>query len=208
MPTELKGGALTTIKRVKDRLTITNADHDTVLERLINAASDFVEGYLNRVLKRATYTNEIYSVYAPRQEMFGLKQIPVITLTSAQYRAGTPSTPNWTSFIADEYELVGDGKSGIVKIYGGVNQGVNVVRFSYTAGYLLDFDNTTDTTKHTLPFDLSELVERLVVRTFKRRDSEGKTSEGFEGAQVQWGNIVTEEDKEILNRHRRVPTFV
>jgi len=208
MATELKTSALTTLKRVKERMTIANADHDTVLERLINAASDFIEGYLNRILKRTAYSNEIYSVYAPRQEMFGLKQTPVTTLTSAQYRAGTISSPNWTSFIADEYELVGDGKSGIVKIYGGVKEGVNVIRFTYTAGYLIDFDNTKDVSKHTLPFDLSELVERLVVRTFKRRDSEGKTSEGFEGAQVNWGAILDTEGKDILDRYRRVPTFV
>ncbi len=189
-------------------MAITNADHDIVLERLINGVTDLIEGNLNRKLKKATYSNEIYSVYAPRQEMFGLKQIPVITLTNAQYRAGTISSPSWTSFITDEYELVGDGKSGIVKIYGGVKEGVNVVRFTYDAGYLIDFDNTTDTEKHTLPFDLSELAERLVVRTFKRRDSEGKTSEGFEGAQVQWGAILDDEGKEILNRYRRVPTFV
>ena len=204
MATELKSGALTSLKRVKDRLTLSTPDFDTLLERLINAATDYLEGTCSRTFKETSSTNEIYSVYAPRQDLFILKQAPVAVLTSAQYRAGTPSNPAWTNFAADEYELVGNGASGIVKIYGGIRSGVNVVRFTYTAGYKIDFDNPANSANHTLPSDMNDLAERLAVRLFKRRESEGKQTEGFEGASITWANLIDEYDREVINRYRRV----
>lgn len=38
-------------------------------------------------------------------------------LISFQWRAGTPSNPNWTSFITDQYELDQMGRSGIIRVY-------------------------------------------------------------------------------------------
>lgn len=204
MASELKSGALTSLKRIKDRLTLSTPDFDTLFERLINAASDYVEGASGRIFKEATYNNEVHSVYAPRQVLFLLKQAPVAALTSAQYRAGTPSNPSWTNFLADEYELVGDGTSGIVKIYGGIRSGINTVRFTYTAGYKIDFDNPANPANHTLPFDITDLVERLTVRLFKRRESEGKQTEGFEGSSITWASLIDESDREVINRYRRV----
>lgn len=200
--------ALTTKTRVKDRLTITGTNFDALLDRLISATTDFIEGECGgRRFKKTTYTSEIYSVHARKQEYILLKQAPVSVLTSAQYRAGTPSTPNWTNFIADEFELLEDGKSGLVRIYGGAPYGVNAVRFTYDAGYLIDFASEVPP-NHTLPQDLTDLCERLVIKLFKKRESEGKQSEGFEGGSVTWKELLDESDQAIIARYRRLPAFV
>lgn len=208
MAEQILAYALTTVQRVKDRLGITVAGHDTLLQRLINGATDFIESETNRRFKETTYTNEVYSLHGAKQDMVFLRQIPVTALTSAQYRAGTVSTPQWTDFITDDYELLEGGESGIIKFYGGVVRGINVVRFTYTAGYKINFSNAGDNSTHTLPADLTELCERMAIRWFKRRESEGKLSEAFEGATTQWANELTGEDKEIINKYRRLPAFL
>jgi hypothetical protein len=198
--------ALTTKDRIKDRLGITGANFDTLIDRLISAMTDFIEGECNRRFKETTYTNEIYSVYGENPKYIFLKQAPVSSLTSLQYRAGTPSNPNWTNFIVDDYELLEDGKSGIVRIYN-LPTGINVVRATYTAGYKIDFANA-GSQAHTLPFDISDLCERLVVKEFKKRDAEGKASESFEGGTTNWRELLEEADKLIINRYRRPAPFV
>lgn len=200
--------ALTNLARVKTRLTITEAKFDTLLERLIAAATAIIEGECNRTFKQTTYSDEVYSVYGNSAEMIALKQTPVTSLTKAEYRAGTPSTPAWTAFIADQYDLVGDGKSGLVRIYGGTPQGVNTIRFSYVGGYKIDFSAPTDPTKHTLPADITDLCERLVVKLFKKREQEGKLTESFEGGSVTYEGLLNDDDKRILSRYQRTPQFV
>lgn len=209
MATELiTARALTTVSRVKNRLGIEKADFDTLIERLIMAATDHLESLCNRKFGTATYTNEVYSVHTPALEMLALKNTPVTTLSALQYRAGTPSTPSWTAFTTDDYELVGNGESGLIRIYSGIPRGVNALRATYTAGYKIDFTAPTNTSLHTLPFDLSDLAERMVVKRFKRRESEGKSTETFDGATVTWEGILDAADKEIIARYGRLPTFI
>lgn len=205
---EIQPYALTSLARLKNRLQITESAQDAVLERLINSATGYIERYCNRRFLRGTYTNEVHSVNARGQDSVALEQIPVISISSAQYRAGTPGTPNWTSFITDQYEIRGNGKSGLVQIYGGVPYGTNSVRFTYVAGYLIDFTKVTDITFHTLPDDLADVCERIATKLWKRRDAEGKLQEALEGSSVSWGEILTAEEKEILDTYKRLPEFV
>lgn len=202
--------ALTNVARMKARLTIESASFDTILERMIMGVTDQLESICNRKFARATYTNEVYSIHNPNTEMIAINNIPVVSISSAQYRAGTPATPSWTSYTTDEYEIVNDGKSGLVRVYGGVRRGINSIRFTYIAGYLIDFDpaDVIDTTKHTLPYDLTDLAERLVTKRFKRREHEGKLNESFDGGTVTWEDFITKEDREIINRYSRLPSFV
>ncbi len=207
MSEKLLAYALTTEARVKDRMTISGAGFDLEIQRMINGVTEFIERTCNRRFKETVYANEIYSVISPRQEFLVLKQAPVSSLTSLQYRAGTPSNPNWTNFIADQYELYEDGESGIVKVYGGMPKGVNSIRASYTAGYKIDFPNAGDST-HTLPYELTELAERMVVKAFKKREAAGKSQEGFEGSSVTWQKEMDDDEKEILMRHVRIAKFI
>jgi hypothetical protein len=48
MPEQIAPYSLTTRQRAKDRLGITSADFDTLLDRLISAATDFIESQTNR----------------------------------------------------------------------------------------------------------------------------------------------------------------
>jgi len=198
---------LTTKERVKTRLNITESNFDTLIDRLIASVTDTIESNCNRRFKRTTYTNEVYSVYNYQQKMLPLNNIPVIEVTSAQYRTGLKSSPNWTDFNTDDWEIVGDGASGLLRIWG-LFDGVNSMRFTYTAGYLIDFDNAGSATVHSLPFDLSDLAERLVCKLFTRREHEGKLSESFQGSSVTWKELFDDSDKDVMNTYKRLPVFI
>jgi Phage gp6-like head-tail connector protein len=208
MTTQLQTYALTNLARLKDRLTITETTKDAALERIINGATGYIERYCNRRFARATYTNEVHNVNGRDQDYVSLRQVPIVSISSFQYRAGTPSTPSWTSFIADQYEIAGDGLAGLVRVYGGVPYGTNAIRATYIAGFLIDWDNITDITKHTLPDELSDICERIATKLWKRREAEGKTQESFESSSVTWGELIDAGDKEILDKYVRLPEFV
>jgi hypothetical protein len=145
----------------------------------------------------------VYSAYGHKEDFLLLKQAPVSSLTSFQYRSGTPSNPAWTNFPTDSYELVGDGASGLIKVYGGLPKGVNVVRATYVGGYKIDFPNAGAAT-HTLPFDLTELCERLVVKAFKKREAAGVSTQAAGEAASTWINELEIEDKLVIGRYQRL----
>jgi hypothetical protein len=207
--------ALTTLARVKDRLQITQPDFDSVLTRTINAATDYIERQCGKTglekipndghFMSKTYVNEVYSVFGKKQIYLVLRNAPVSVLTSFQWRAGTPSNPNWTSFITDQYELLEDGTTGIIRVYGVMPRLYsNMLRATYTAGYLIDWQNAGNGSTHTLPADLTNLCENLVVRIFKRRLLDGKASENIQGATTSWRNNLDSFDQDVINEYRRV----
>ncbi len=125
-----------------------------------------------------------------------------------EFRAGPPSNPNWTPFIYDQYELVNTGLAGVLRIYG-VLPGLynNMARVTYVAGYSVDWPNAGNETTHTLPADLSNTVENLVVRVFKRRMLAGRVSEGVDQATTAWNKEIDEDDKAVIGHYLRMPTI-
>lgn len=193
--------ALSTVTRIKTRLSISDSSFDTILGELLSAATGFIERRTSRRFKSTTYTSEVYSGDGDSR-FLNLRQWPVTTLSALQYRAGTPDNPTWSNFSATDYELVNDLSPRRIRVYGNLPKGTNNIRTTYTAGYLIDFANETDTTKHTLPFDLSDLCERMVVKMFKRRESEGKASEASQEVNFSWEAVLNEDDKATLAFYR------
>ncbi len=273
--------ALTTVQRVKDRLTISGTTFDTVLTRMVNSATDFFEKECgNRRFLQTLYTNEVYSATSNRQTKLSLRNAPVtyvvisgdqtaasttinnivtaglqvgmvvmgpgipsgvsgvsptkitavgatsITLSNAastsvtgnyftiyglvafEWRSGTPSNPNWIAFIIDQYELINDGKAGTIRVYGVIPRLYsNMLRATYWAGYLINWANAGDNVTHTLPSDITDTVENLVVRVWKRRELAGKTNQALEGATTGWRNEIDATDQDVIDHYKRVPTI-
>jgi hypothetical protein len=197
-------------------LTITDqpVNFDTVLTRMINSVSDYISNECGRFsFVRQTYTNDTYSIDNPRQSFLQLRNTPVFS--SLQWRAGTPTNPNWTDFIADQYELVDPRTdpisgltwypSGMVRVYGVVPRIYsNMIRATYVAGYPVDWANAGNRTTHLLPADLTSLCENLVVRKFKRRQLGGMSAQGLEGATHSWRNELDADDLDVLGQYRQL----
>jgi hypothetical protein len=213
--------SLTTLARVKSRLDIQINDKDDVLTRIINSTTDFIERECGKTglekypndghFVQKTYTNEVYSVRGTRQQFLILRNAPVTALTSFQWRAGTPSNPNWTDFIPDQFELVEEGGSGIVRVYGVMPRLYsNMLRATYTAGYPVDWQNAGNysgtTMTHLLPEDLTNTCENIVERIFRRRGLAGKASENIQGSTISWKDQLDALDRNTLTNYKR-PLF-
>ncbi len=200
--------ALTNKDRVKKILGITGTPNDVVVDALIAGVTDFVEGECGgRRFLRTTYTNELITIYNPNQKMLAVKNIPLVSVSALQYRQGLKSSPNYTDFATDDWEIVNDGDAGLIRVWG-LSADINFVRISYVAGYLIDFDNTGTPAAHNLPFDLSNLAERLTVKLFKRREHEGVQTESYEGGTITWKDLLDKADEQVIARYRRPPAFV
>lgn len=194
--------ALTTVDRVRNvRLRIENDGFDVLFANLINAVSDYIEGECNRRFMETDY-EELHTVHTYGQQILVLRQAPVSEVTAFEYRSGTKTTPTWNDYDPDSWEL--DEDAGIIEVNTMLEK---FLRVSYTAGYLIDWENEDDITKHTLPFDLTDLAERIVVKWYKRKEAEGKLSEGFDGAQIAWREGMTKEDEATIARYRRIPVL-
>ena len=200
--------ALTNLVRVKNRLGITVTGLDNTINTLINAATDFIEGETNRRFLRATISQEVHSIHSRASDILLVKRAPIASITSIEYAVGVGTSKTWATFSPTIYEVLEDGKSGMVKIYGGMPAGCNQVRITYVGGYLIDFTHYGDPTQHSLPADLTDLAERFVTRLLKRREAEGKSSEGFNGSSISWQKDLDALDQQILSRYKRLPQFV
>lgn len=129
-------------------------------------------------------------------------------LIAFQWRSGTPSMPNWTSFFVDQYELDQMGRSGIIRVYGSI-PGLynNMLRATYVAGFPVDWQNAGNGSTHQLPADVTNLCENLVVRIYKRRPLDGKASENIQGATTSWRDQLDAFDRTIIANYRRITVF-
>ena len=187
---------------------------DAVLIRLINWATNYLQNECGRSFVQQSYVNDTYSIDG-RQNFLSLRNTPVFSISSFQWRAGTPSNPSWTDFIADQYELVDPRTdpvsgtvwypSGEIRVYG-VLPGLmsNSIRVSYVAGYPVNWANPEDHNTHWLPGDITNVCENLVVRRFTRRAFGGKSSQSLDGANVSWRNTLDIEDQDVIGQYRQI----
>jgi hypothetical protein len=190
---------------------------DGVLIRLINSATNYINNQCGRPggFVQQAYVNDTYSINNPRQDKLILRHTPVFSISSFQWRAGTPSNPSWTDFIADQYELIDPRTdpvsgtvfypSGMLRVYGVLpTLTSNMIRVSYVAGYPVNWANAEDHNTHWLPADLTNVCENLVIRRFKRRQLAGQSSQALEGATHSWRNTLDQEDQDIIAQYRDV----
>ena len=195
--------ALTTSAKIKSQLGISVSDFDAILEGFIASASMFIENECNTRFKRATYTQEIYNGSYPdgsKKSVLVLKNAPLVQVTAFQYRTGNKDNPNWVDLPTINFQEIPESAS----IQANIPAGIQNIRVSYVAGYLIDFTDIYDDTKHTLPFDISDLCERLVIRRFKKRESEGRSSESFNNSSITWSTELDAVDKAVLENYRRI----
>lgn len=271
---------LTTKARVKERLQITVTDFDDLFDRLILGVSARIETICSRTFALATYTNQLYDgsdIYGTQRFVLILKNAPVASISSIQYKAGPNSSPTWYSYDEDDYDI--DLEAGLIYFKTPLPRGKQNIRITYTAGYSgysigvttvwvfnatptgtvngtnrtftlpenasqivvyadgirISSDNytfTADTDTFTfdegsqpfstisvdylptgsgtdsddpqLPLEIVEICEEAVVRLFKRRDSEGRSSETFDESSVTWRpEIFTPQERAAIKNYRR-----
>lgn len=134
---------LTTRQRLQDFLGISSptATQQTLLDRCIDSASDFVERYCRRRFKKTVYTQEVYDGTGTPNLI--LKNWPVDTTAAItlEERESTANSDNWGSIDSEDYFV--HYTEGMVEFIGGFTfrKYPRAFRITYTAGY--DFDTIT-----------------------------------------------------------------
>ena len=204
----LNANALTSVQRLADFLelgTITvGSSKETLLQRIINAVSQFVETYTGRTFKQTTYTNEEYDV-GTKSEYLHLKNWPVSSTASftLQERQSAENEDDWDTIDSEDYFV--DYDSGVVELAQGLKfgRGPKRYRVTYTAGY--NFDNSSTFLGDFLP-DLEYVVWKLCATLYnRRRGGVGVESERLGDVSVTLTKNVfeSEEVREILDKYSK-----
>ena len=164
----LAPNALTTLETVKAMLGIDptdeNAQRDTVLVNLINAASAWVERQTGRKLGRQVYTQKY--VASGTQELV-LLQWPI---TNVEY---VKDTADGSTISPSEYD------------YSDFLYPTRYLEVKYTAGYVLPKDATEDD-PCTLPYDLQNVVWGIVQQEFATMQNGAQGLSAFSISDVSW----------------------
>lgn len=172
---------ITTKEKVKAYLGISGSTHDTLLDELIKNATASIQRYCNRNFTEASYT-EYFDTDAGDSKLF-VKNYPVSALTSVSYRSGTWGAITWEALNVNDYLLNENGKVTFAFLLPEAERYIKIV---YTGGYKIDFANESDTTKHTLPADLTQICTEIVAQAFNQRTSAGILTESTEGQSITY----------------------
>lgn len=201
--------ALTTLARAKSFLDISGDKYDTVLTMLINQATGFIEGYINRSLLSQSYVEVRDGSGA--QEMV-LWQTPVTTLAKLEVNSNTIGDPSWQTIDSSRYGWYSDGRIKFSTAFSAFLasesayflEGPQRYRITYTAGYLIDFDNENNAALHTLPQDIEYACLKLVSAIFNTRKAEGLVSATVDRLNMRYrGTVMSDPElKDILSGYQ------
>lgn len=182
--------ALCTVDNAKNFIGLTNNNYDTVLEMLINQATDFIEKYCDRRFKETTYTDEVYD--GTDDDAIVLKQFPVTTFTELEYNANFNNSASWNTIDSEDYWI--DTDTGIVTKVNKFVKGKQKYRATYVAGY------------STIPYDLQYACLMFVSEAFNKRKAGGIKTESLGDHSISFESLLMTDStvQKILNGYRKV----
>ncbi len=196
--------ALASVDKVNQALGVTtgaDAVRDQRIADMIAAVTDYIEGYCGGRRFLSTAYTEVQDTR--RSSYIFLEHRPVTAITSVKYRTGLPATPTWVDYYGNGYlPYLGSGMIRFFSKFVPFPQAFQVV---YTAGYLIDWTNFNDPTKHTLPHDLTQVCIELVCGKENKRLSQGVYQESTEGQSVTYESDryeLNDDHKQILNKYK------
>ncbi|MFZ5688670.1 MAG: phage head-tail connector protein [Bacillota bacterium] len=198
--------ALTTYEAVKEYLKLSDDTQKSSIERMINAVSEFIEGYCDRHFEKATYTEKYRG--NGRQKLL-LNQYPVTAVTSVTVN-GTTVDPAEYEVLSEEGILYNDGLwpwtgyyVGLIGEPTGSKLGIEV---QYTAGYVLPKDDGTGTPPavRNLPYDLEDACIELVAIRYEMRGSEHMKRETIGPLTSEFIQDIPEHILKVLNKYKKL----
>lgn len=199
----IKSNALTTRARLKTYLGISVTTYDTVLDYVIDATTDFVLHYCDRVFQQTAYSNQVYDGTGTKYLL--LKNYPVVSgeTFTLQERDSSINKSSFSTISSDDYFVKND--EGIVShmtsIFTKVDQHY---RITYTAGY--DYDTSSKTLISVNLGDLEYAVWKLCAVMYYQRKSSGDISSERIGdySVTYMKEVMTDpEVLAILNKYKR-----
>jgi hypothetical protein len=180
---------ITTNTTVKSLLGITASTDDTLLSLMCDWLTAFIQNYCDKKFVEQTVTNEIYSS-RDFKFSFYLLSSPIKSVTSF---AKKQSDGSFKALVVDQdYEI--ELSSGYIQM-NQIDNGLADLKITYI-------------TLENIPKDIEMVATQLVARAYNKRKSEGVSQESVGEATIQWGALLTDADKAVLNGHRRFTSVI
>lgn len=159
---------LTTLANAKQWLGETTATNDALIARLISAASDYIQTWLNRTLASASYT-EIRNGYDT--DGIAVKNYPITAVTSVTVDGN--AIPAASGQTDSGYVINEPGTMIYLRGYS-FTRGRSNVKLVYTAGFA------------STPNEIEQACIELVGLRMKERDRIGVISKGMAGETITY----------------------
>lgn len=183
---------MTTVTTVKSFTGIPAADlsKDSLLEFLINAASERIEKYCSRHFEKATYTE--YHRGHERQRLL-LNQYPIVSVTSVELNGSVLASTEYETEDADAgilYRETGWPWRGYsIGLVGEPGISVRNIKVVYVAGYVLPKD-ATEQNPRTLPYELEQACISFVAHLYGGKEGAGKLTEQQGAVRTDYEKLV------------------
>ena len=175
-------------------LTLTN--YDLAIAQIVAGVNKFVEGYCNNVLLTADVTEYFNSDDIEEDgECIYLKTRINVSDVKVYYNHGTEAVPSWVLEERANYaEQLDEGRIQLnfARSVDSIQSGMKNYKVEYKAGF----------TYANAPADLKLACLKLASAIFNKRKSEGESSEGLDGANVNFSGSMTDEIKSMLAKYK------
>lgn len=175
---------LTTVENVKQYLGIGNPNDDTLLDQLVDAASKFIQTWLNRDFGVQSYIDKLDGTNG---DSLMTKNYPIVSIT--QVKVDETIIPLATSSLDAGYTF----NDTRVSLQGyAFYRGKNNVKISYTAGMAV-------------PADVEQAATELVAHRYREKDRIGMESKGLAGETITYSQKDMPSDvRTLLNNYKKV----
>lgn len=207
--------ALVTLADTKTFLGITDNTKDSLLEMLINMATDYIQKQCNiEYFKAFTYTIDEFD--GSGTDQVRLPHFPAWDMTLLQERTGSGVT-DWQDIPSTDYWL--DGDSGVITrvgVFSGFEDGLHdeheLTEFIFQKGKK-NYRATYDAGYNTIPYDLQYACMSLVGQMLNTKSATGVVSESLGDHSVTYSDVINNATKngiieDILSKYRDIPLAV
>lgn len=207
--------ALTTLTTAKAELGESGSTYDSVIERLINAVSDAIEGYCNRTLYYSAAVTE--KLQGLGGNLLFLSRTPVVAITSIELLPSSLSSAGEGTTLSSSSYVVRNAGAGIVYRRDGfswsatASVGASASRLpgsedlvylaTYGGGYVTPEQGGT----RTLPYDIEQACLWGVANVWRHRGRELHLQQESEDmARLVWATeALPSAARKLLEEYRR-----
>jgi hypothetical protein len=226
----LSAASLTTLATLKAELGEASSTHDSVLERLIEVASEACARYCNRTLHYAATVAERVPTFGG--QILFLKRTPIVSITSIEaLGSGLDAAGSGVTLDAASYTVKDAGAGTVFRLAGwrdsarwplGWVSNIAITSMNrergtedlatlvtYSGGYVTPGQHGTGNPPlaRNLPFDLEQVAIELTTSLWRRRGQFMRLNEETEDAAgTPWpGAYLSAGGRKLLDRYRRLP---
>lgn len=195
---------LTTVERVKFRAQIQedSTDFDDLLKLLVFSASEFIEDYLGRKLKKDTYL-QTFSGMVDRS--FSVHNVPLESVVYARRINAKKKTTEDEYTEGTDFYIYPAQETGRIIFNDLVNATPHyALQVSYVGGYEINFDKLSE---NKLPAVITDVCEQLVIGMFNHRKSIGIKTTDFQTSEIEYQGIFVDFMKQMLAPYKRAVPF-